>query len=128
MRYLEGQGATACPLSGFESLTGKGIRFREPEGIPAAGENPVFGPDTIPDGRSVSDTVSGVESEEGKTYWIGSRNLLAAYGAAMDDALSRQITSYEQEGRSTVFFGSGTRLLAEAVLSDRSMTTTLAAL
>jgi Cu2+-exporting ATPase len=60
VRYLEGLGATACPLSGFESLTGKGIRFREPEGIPAAGENPVFGPDTIPDGRSVSDTVSGV--------------------------------------------------------------------
>ena len=128
VRYLEGQGATACPLSGFESLTGKGIRFREPKGISAAGENPVSGPDTIPDGRSVSDTVSGVESEEGKTYWIGSRNLLAAYGAAMDDALSRQITSYEQEGRSTVFFGSGTRLLAVAVISDRIKPTTPAAL
>ena len=128
VRYLEGQGATACPLSGFESLTGKGIRFREPAGIPAAGENPVSSPDTIPDGRSVSDTVSGVESEEGKIYWIGSRNLLAAYGAAMDDALSRQITSYEQEGRSTVFFGSGTRLLAVAVISDRIKPTTPAAL
>lgn len=128
VRYLEGQGATACPLSGFESLTGKGIRFGEPKGISAAGENPVSGPDAIPDGRSVSDTVSGVEPEEGKTYWIGSRNLLAAHGAAMDDALSRQITSYEQQGRSTVFFGSGTRLLAVAVISDRLKPTTPAAL
>ena len=112
VRYLEGQGATACPLSGFESLTGKGIRFGEPKGVSAAGENPV----------------SGVEPEEGKTYWIGSRNLLAAHGAAMDDAISRQITSYEQQGRSTVFFGSGTRLLAVAVISDRIKPTTPAAL
>ena len=112
VRYLEGHGATACPLTGFESLTGKGIRFGEPKGVSAAGENPV----------------SGVESEEGKTYWIGSRNLLAAHGAAMDDAISRQITSYEQQGRSTVFFGSGTRLLAVAVISDRIKPTTPAAL
>lgn len=112
VRYLEGQGATACSLTGFESLTGKGIRFGEPKGVSAAGENPV----------------SGVEPEEGKTYWIGSRNLLAAHGAAMDDAISRQITSYEQQGRSTVFFGSGTRLLAVAVISDRMKPTTPAAL
>ena len=39
-----------------------------------------------------------------------------------------KITSYEQEGRSTVFFGSGTRLLAVAVISDRIKPTTLAAL
>ena len=128
VRYLEGQGATACPLTGFESLTGKGIRFGEPKGVSAAGENPVSGPDAIPEGRSVSETVSGVEPEGGKTYWIGSRNLLAAHGAAMDEAISRQITSYEQQGRSTVFFGSGTRLLAVAVISDRMKPTTPAAL
>ncbi len=112
VRYLERQGATVCPLSDFESLTGKGIKFSTPQESCATG------------GSSASKVESGGET----TYWIGGRNLLAECGVTVDDTLSQQIGSKEREGRTTVFFGNGSHLLAVAVISDRIKPTTPIAL
>ena len=74
-------------------------------------------------------TGQGVRFRSGDLpYWIGSRGLLEDCGAELPADLADRIGRLQNEGRSTVFFGTGDRLLAVIAVSDPLKETTPQAL
>lgn len=73
------------PITDFESITGKGLRFRY----------------------------------RGKSYWIGSRNLLETLKGHLPDTWQPKIEEAQQAGKSIVFFGEENRPVAVIALADR---------
>ena len=65
---------------------------------------------------------------DGTPYWIGSRRLLEEMHAELDTATLSGIERMQQQGASTIFFGSGDRLLLLIAVSDPLKKTTRQAL
>ena len=59
-----------------------------------------------------------VVTRGGKTYWAGSHRLLNDFGAKVSDLLKSMVEEYERSGKSLVYFGEESTLLAVIVISD----------
>ncbi|MDE5945419.1 MAG: heavy metal translocating P-type ATPase [Rikenella sp.] len=64
-------------------------------------------------GRGVTVRVDGV------VYWVGSRALAAEYLSNVPDSASVRAEAWQEAGRSVVWYGRGTELLAVAAIADR---------
>ena len=60
-----------------------------------------------------------VVTRGGKTYWAGSHRLLNDFGAKVSDLLKSMVEEYERSGKSLVYFGEESMLLAVIVISDK---------
>ena len=69
-----------------------------------------------------------VVTRNGKTYWAGSRRMLQDFGAEVSDLLKGMIGDYERSGKSLVYFGEGTTLLAVIAISDKIKSTSIQAI
>ena len=63
----------------------------------------------------------------GKTYWAGSHRLLNDFGAKVSDLLKSMVEEYERSGKSLVYFGEESTLLAVIVISDKVKPTSIQA-
>ena len=63
----------------------------------------------------------------GKTYWAGSHRLLNDFGAKVSDLLKSMVEEYERSGKSLVYFGEESMLLAVIVISDKVKPTSIQA-
>ena len=68
-----------------------------------------------------------VVTRGGKTYWAGSHRLLNAFGAKVSDLLKSMVEEYERSGKSLVYFGEESMLLAVIVISDKVKPTSIQA-
>ena len=68
-----------------------------------------------------------VVTREGKTYWAGSHRLLNDFGAKVSDLLKSMVEEYERSGKSLVYFGEESTLLAVIVISDKVKPTSIQA-
>lgn len=64
-------------------------------------------------GRGVTVRVDGAD------YWVGSRALAAEYLSNVPDSASVRAEAWQEAGRSVVWYGRGTELLAMAAIADR---------
>lgn len=65
-------------------------------------------------------TGKGITFETGgQSYWAGNDSLLETNGIMIPASLREQVERLQEEGKSTIFYGTGDRLLALAVISDR---------
>ena len=62
-----------------------------------------------------------------KTYWAGSHRLLNDFGAKVSDLLKSMVEEYERSGKSLVYFGEESTLLAVIVISDKVKPTSIQA-
>lgn len=60
-----------------------------------------------------------VVTREDKTYWAGSHRMLNDFGAKVSDLLKGMVEEYERDGKSLVYFGEGSNLLAVIAISDK---------
>lgn len=60
-----------------------------------------------------------VFEHEGLRYWIGSNRMLETHGVTPSPETSTHIERFQMQGASTVFFGTGDRLIALGAVSDR---------
>ena len=65
-----------------------------------------------------------VVTRGGKTYWAGSHRLLNDFGAKVSDLLKSMVEEYERSGKSLVYFGEESTLLAVIVISDKAVSYT----
>ncbi len=56
---------------------------------------------------------------EGKSYWVGNRGLLEQFGVALPSSASKPLSEWQKTGKSVVFYGCETHLLAVLAISDR---------
>ena len=63
----------------------------------------------------------------GKRYWSGSHRLLNDFGAKVSDLLKSMVEEYERSGKSLVYFGEESTLLAVIVISDKVKPTSIQA-
>ena len=68
-----------------------------------------------------------VVTRGGKTYWAGSHRLLNDFGAKVSDLLKSMVEEYECSGKSLVYFGEESMLLAVIVISDKVKPTSIQA-
>ena len=68
-----------------------------------------------------------VVTRGGKTYWAGSHRLLNDFGAKVSDLLKSMVEEYERSGKSLVYFGEESMLLAVIVISDKVKPTSIQA-
>ena len=68
-----------------------------------------------------------VVTRGGKTYWAGSHRLLNDFGAKVSDLLKSMMEEYERSGKSLVYFGEESTLLAVIVISDKVKPTSIQA-
>ena len=68
-----------------------------------------------------------VVTRGGKTYWAGSLRLLNDFGAKVSDLLKSMVEEYERSGKSLVYFGEESTLLAVIVISDKVKPTSIQA-
>ncbi|WP_195202527.1 heavy metal translocating P-type ATPase [Phocaeicola massiliensis] len=68
-----------------------------------------------------------VVTRGGKTYWAGSHRLLNDFGAKVSDLLKSMVEEYERNGKSLVYFGEESTLLAVIVISDKVKPTSIQA-
>lgn len=68
-----------------------------------------------------------VVTRGGKTYWAGSHRLLNDFGAKVSDLLKSMVEEYERSGKSLVYFGEESTLLAAIVISDKVKPTSIQA-
>ena len=68
-----------------------------------------------------------VVTRGGKTYWAGSHCLLNDFGAKVSDLLKSMVEEYERSGKSLVYFGEESTLLAVIVISDKVKPTSIQA-
>ena len=68
-----------------------------------------------------------VVTRGGKTYWAGSHRLLNDFGAKVSDLLESMVEEYERSGKSLVYFGEESTLLAVIVISDKVKPTSIQA-
>ena len=68
-----------------------------------------------------------VVTRGGKTYWAGSHRLLNDFGAKVSDLLKSMVEEYERSGKSLVYFGEESTLLAVIVISDKVEPTSIQA-
>ena len=68
-----------------------------------------------------------VVTRVGKTYWGGSHRLLNDFGAKVSDLLKSMVEEYERSGKSLVYFGEESTLLAVIVISDKVKPTSIQA-
>lgn len=68
-----------------------------------------------------------VVTRRGKTYWAGSHRLLNDFGAKVSDLLKSMVEEYERSGKSLVYFGEESTLLAVIVISDKVKPTSIQA-
>ena len=68
-----------------------------------------------------------VVTRGGKTYWAGSHRLLTDFGAKVSDLLKSMVEEYERSGKSLVYFGEESTLLAVIVISDKVKPTSIQA-
>ena len=68
-----------------------------------------------------------VVTRGGKTYWAGSHRLLNDFGAKVFDLLKSMVEEYERSGKSLVYFGEESTLLAVIVISDKVKPTSIQA-
>ena len=68
-----------------------------------------------------------VVTRGGKTYWAGSHRLLNDFGAKVSDLLKSMAEEYERSGKSLVYFGEESTLLAVIVISDKVKPTSIQA-
>ena len=68
-----------------------------------------------------------VVTRGGKTYWAGSHRLLNDFGAKVSDLLKSMVEEYERGGKSLVYFGEESTLLAVIVISDKVKPTSIQA-
>ena len=62
-----------------------------------------------------------------KTYWVGSKGFLESFKANVPAAASQKIQAWEEEGRSIVYYGCDTALLAIMAVSDQLKPTSVEA-
>ena len=74
-----------------------------------------------------SRTGRGIVVTRGKTYWAGSHRLLNDFGAKVSDLLKSMVEEYERSGKSLVYFGEESTLLAVIVISDKVKPTSIQA-
>ena len=68
-----------------------------------------------------------VVTRGGKTYWAGRIGLLNDFGAKVSDLLKSMVEEYERSGKSLVYFGEESTLLAVIVISDKVKPTSIQA-
>ena len=68
-----------------------------------------------------------VVTRGGKAYWAGSHRLLNDFGAKVSDLLKSMVEEYERSGKSLVYFGEESTLLAVIVISDKVKPTSIQA-
>ena len=68
-----------------------------------------------------------VVTRGGKTYWACSHRLLNDFGAKVSDLLKSMVEEYERSGKSLVYFGEESTLLAVIVISDKVKPTSIQA-
>ena len=68
-----------------------------------------------------------VVTRGGKTYWAGSHRLLNDFGAKVSELLKSLVEEYERSGKSLVYFGEESMLLAVIVISDKVKPTSIQA-
>ena len=68
-----------------------------------------------------------VVTRGGKTYLGGSHRLLNDFGAKVSDLLKSMVEEYERSGKSLVYFGEESTLLAVIVISDKVKPTSIQA-
>ena len=68
-----------------------------------------------------------VVTRGGKTYWAGSHRLLNDFGAKVSDLPKSMVEEYERSGKSLVYFGEESTLLAVIVISDKVKPTSIQA-
>ena len=68
-----------------------------------------------------------VVTRGGNTYWAGSHRLLNDFGAKVSDLLKSMVEEYERSGKSLVYFGEESTLLAVIVISDKVKPTSIQA-
>lgn len=64
---------------------------------------------------------------KGLDYWVGSHGLLESFQADIPEKVQAEISRWQEEGQSIVFYGQGHRLLAVFAISDRIKPTSAAA-
>ena len=73
-------------------------------------------------------TGRGIQVEvERAVYWVGSWNLLAHYHAVVPETAQLVVEQWQKEGRSVVYYGKDTQLLAIFAISDRIKPTSITA-
>lgn len=56
---------------------------------------------------------------KGGTYWVGNKGFLSTYKAPLSPSTSKAIAHWEEEGKSMVYYGVASRLLAVIAITDR---------
>lgn len=80
-------------------------------------------------GRFESLTGRGVNfTAEGRSYWAGNRHLMQERGLSLPPDVASLTEAWQAEGKSTIFFGSETLLIAVIVISDPLKPSTRSAL
>lgn len=70
--------------------------------------------------RFESITGKGIKVEvDHEIFWVGSRKLVETYEAEVTDVLRDMLDQYQKEGKSIVYFGKGSELLAIIAISDK---------
>lgn len=72
-------------------------------------------------GRGIRMEVGGI------TYWVGNKNLMESFGATIPPGAAVEINQWHEDGKSVVYYGWGTELLAALAISDRLKPTSAAA-
>lgn len=69
--------------------------------------------------RFESMTGKGIKVEkDGQVYWAGSHRLLVTFGVALSDVMENVVKEYQRAGKSVVYFGKESELLAVIAISD----------
>lgn len=77
------------------------------------------GVETVETERFVSLTGRGIEVRiKGTDYWIGSRNLAGEHLPGIPDSAAGQADSWQEAGKSVIWYGRGAELLALAAIAD----------
>lgn len=64
---------------------------------------------------------------EGITYWVGNKSLMESFGATIPPGAAGEINRWHEDGKSVVYYGWETELLAALAISDRLKPTSAAA-
>lgn len=70
--------------------------------------------------RFESLTGLGIRMEvEGITYWVGNKRLMESFGATIPPGAAYEINRWHEDGKSVIYYGWGSELLAALAISDR---------
>lgn len=64
---------------------------------------------------------------EGITYWVGNKSLMESFGATIPPGAAGEINRWHEDGKSVVYYGWETELMAALAISDRLKPTSAAA-